>query len=198
MGSKVKELVDATAATMDELARKTNLSSAFGEHTPGQLITMELMMFAMYMSASDGEIQKEEAEHIAEVFGLPFTPAMIGETIRKFDIYSKTFETKVPVSMQIFVAIDNALHEKGLNGRLEQPASETLFEVFKVVAATVVSADGIVTDREKRDAEIYLTMLKNYMDENLTVRKDMAKGFKKTGEDISEERMMDIVDKMNE
>ena len=116
MGSKVKELVDATAATMDELARKTNLSSAFGEHTPGQLITMELMMFAMYMSASDGEIQKEEAEHIAEVFGLPFTPAMIGETIRKFDIYSKTFETKVPVSMQIFVAIDNALHEKGLNG----------------------------------------------------------------------------------
>ena len=100
--------------------------------------------------------------------------------------------------MQIFVAMDNALHEKGLDGRFEQPGSEVLFDVFKVIAATVVSADETVTDREKRDAEIYLTMLKNYMDENLTVRKDMAKGFKKTGEDISEERMMDIVDKMNE
>jgi tellurite resistance protein len=162
------------------------------------LTTFELMQFAMYLCASDGEIQPEEASHIAEIFGFPLSAAAIGKIIRESNIYSTEFESKVPVSMKIFVAIDNAIHETGQDGVLGKPASETLFEVFRVVGGCIAQADGVVKKQEEKDGETYLRMLNNYMDENLIVRKEQAKGFTKTGEDITPDRMMDIMDKMNE
>ena len=195
MGSDIKNLVDKLAETMREMVRKTELSKTFGETDPGQLIVMELTMYAMYLSASDGEVSEAEAKQMAENFGFELTPAQIGQFIRQQNIYSTDFEKKVPVSMQIFVAIDNAMHEQGLDTNLEKMSSQILYETFEAIGNTIILSDGVEDAQEKEDSAIYLKMLKRFMDENLVAQKDPAKGFKKKGS-ISSDRMMDILDKM--
>lgn len=195
MASEIKSLVDKLAETMRETARVTGLDKLFGDTDPGQLIVMELTMYAMYLSASDGEVTIEEAQQMGENFGFDLAPEQIGAFIRKQNIYSTDFEKKVPVSMQVFVAVDNAMHEQGLDGDIDKMASQILYETFEAVGNTIILADGKIDDQEKEDSQIYLKMLKKYMDENLIDSKNPAKGFTKKGS-ISSDRMMDILDKM--
>lgn len=195
MASEIKIVVDKLADTMRQMARVTGLDKNFGDTDPGQLIVMELTMYAMYLSASDGEVTIEEAQKMGEILGFELTPEKIGLFIREKNIYSTDFEKKVPLSMQIFVAVDNAMHEQGLDGDMDKMSSQILYETFEAVGNTIILADGQVDDQEKEDSQIYLKMLKKYMDENLIDSKNPAKGFTKKGS-ISSDRMMDILDKM--
>lgn len=191
----VKKLVDKLADVMRDAVRVTGLEKLFGDNDPGQLMVMELTLYAMYLSASDGEISEEEAQQMGENFGFELSPEQIGSFMRKQNIYSTEFEKKVPLSMQLFVAIDNALHEKNLDKDMERMSSQVLYEAFEAVGNTIIMADGLADEQEKEDSRIYLGMLRKYMDDHLVDSKNPAKGFKKKGS-ISSDRMMDILDHM--
>ena len=191
----VKKVVDKLADVMRDAVRVTGLEKLFGDNDPGQLMVMELTLYAMYLSASDGEISEEEAQQMGENFGFELSPEQIGRFMRKQNIYSTEFEKKVPLSMQLFVAIDNALHEKNLDKDMERMSSQLLYEAFEAVGNTIIMADGLADEQEKEDSQIYLGMLRKYMDDHLVDSKNPAKGFKKKGS-ISSDRMMDILDHM--
>ena len=65
----VKKVVDKLADVMRDAVRVTGLEKLFGDNDPGQLMVMELTLYAMYLSASDGEISEEEAQQMGENFG---------------------------------------------------------------------------------------------------------------------------------
>jgi len=192
----LKPLVDGLTDTVRQMAEKTGLDKKMGNTDPGMMVIMDLMQFAMYLSASDGEIRAEEAEQITAIFGTCIPASQIGKYIRNNNIYSTDFEKKVPMTMQLMVAFDNAIYEQGLDKQVKTVSSEVLYKAFELVGGAMITSDNNVAPQEKKDLEIYLCMLHNYMDTNLTIRKELTTGFTKTGEDITSERMMDIMDKM--
>lgn len=50
----------------------------------------------MYLSASDGKIEWNEANNIAEYLEMPATPEVVNGVIREQNIYSTEFEKKYP------------------------------------------------------------------------------------------------------
>ena len=67
--------------------------------------------------------------------------------------------------MKVFVSIENAyFNAKGYNDEFE---SSLLFCLFERLGNELIACDGEVTDNEKRDLNIYLTMLKSYINSNV-------------------------------
>ena len=167
MEPNIRRLVDLLAENMRVLVEKAGLTRIFGDDDPGQLVVNELMQFAMYLTASDGEVSEAEAQKIAENFGFDLTPDLIGFIIRKRNIYFTEFEKRVPASMQFFVEVDNSIHEQGLDVEGLKPTGLLLYEVYELVGKSIIRADGIVDDQEREDMAIYLGMLRKYLEEHL-------------------------------
>ena len=183
MKDMIKTLVNSLADTMNERIKATGLEPIFDEKDPDQLSMTDLILYAMYLTASDGEVKESEAERIAENFGYKLNPVKIGKLIREYNLYSNEFESEVPLSFELFSQVDNAYHEQGLDkepGKEEEaPVCEMLLKIYEEVTTLVTTADGEVHEQEKADAEIYLTMLNGYLDEVLETRKNPDKGITK-------------------
>lgn len=137
------------------------------------IVKMELLQMAMYISASDGTIAYQEARVMSEYLDTPITPQQINEVIREHNIYSTEFESSVPVCFQIFVAADNMIDKAGMGP--EVTSSELLLKLFMGIAHEVAMADGNIDPQENEDWNIYSGTIKRYLDENLNRRKEGVK-----------------------
>ena len=184
MKDTVKALVNSLTETMNERIKVTGLEPLFDEKDPGQLVMTDLILYAMYLTASDGEVKEIEAERITENFGYKLNPVKIGKMIKEYNLYSNEFESEVPVSIELFVQVDNAFHEQGLDEKPGEeklsPVCELIYQIFEDVTELVIASDGEVHEQEKTDADIYLTMLNGYLDEKLEARKKPDKGIIKS------------------
>ena len=184
MKDTVKALVNSLAETMNERIKVTGLEPLFDEKDPGQLVMTDLILYAMYLTASDGEVRESEAEKITENFGYKLNPVKIGKLIREYNLYSNEFESEVPISLELLMQVDNAFHEQGLDKEPAEevivPICESVYRLFKDVTELVITADGEVHEQEKADADIYLSMLNRFLDEKLDARNDPDKGITKS------------------
>lgn len=167
----LKQLIDGNAQMIEDILD--------GHVENGAGIAKLLMAeFAMYLSASDGTIQWEEARMIAEYFDLPMNQNSVADFIREHNIYSTEFESTVPIIFTILVQTDNILYQ---NGAFEDPksraGSEILFETYQAIARELINCDGDEAANEVADANIFLEMLDRYLDENLLTRRASVSGF---------------------
>lgn len=169
--NELKSLVDQVADLFNDASDTLGLPE-----DSGNAVRMELAMFMMYLSASDGEIKWEEADIINNLCNVSLTPQQLGDFIREHNIYSTEFEQKAPVTFSLMVNIDNVLYNKDPNST---DAVGLMLQLYELIGQSLISADDDVDDNEKRDYGIFINMLKRYADENSTRRKRSATGFTK-------------------
>jgi hypothetical protein len=157
--TELKVLVDYLCETVEKVVEKFGAGSNLRN-----VARLEVAMFMMYLSASDGTIKWEEAKTLSEICGLNLTPNNIADLIRKQNIYSTEFEDRVPVSFQMMVAADNALKKQGLTSDVS--AADLMIKVYKEIGEALIKSDSDVDDNELRDYNIYINMLQEYRDKN--------------------------------
>lgn len=141
-------------------------------------LTAEAGQYMMYIAASDGEIQWEEAELISEACGLGIaTPSILRKFIDDNNIYSEEFENKVPLALKLAVSSDNALIEGGLAEDAE--LSKAVIMSYKLLGQFVAVADDNITPEEDSNYCIYIKMMEKYCNDNLLIMQKAAKGIKK-------------------
>ena len=176
---EMKNLINTMAEAVE------NAGSTMGlDDGAGNAARYELAMFMMYLSASDGEIQWSEASLISDLCDLNLTPQTLSNFIREHNIYSTEFENKVPVTLQMMVAMDNKLLEMKLSDEIPDIPS-IIVGTYKTVAEMMMNADGDENYNEKNDCQIYTDMLENYINNNSARRKTSISGFTKNSGGIS-------------
>ena len=130
-----------------------------------ECLRLELLEYLIYLVHSDGMIMPQERAFIKDYLGYDFSTSDINQYNAENNIYSVSFEQKVPSSMKVFVGTENAFYDaKGYNDGFE---SSLLFSLFERLGNELIACDGEVTDNEKSDLNIYLTMLKSYINSNV-------------------------------
>lgn len=126
-----------------------------------ECLRLELLEYLIYLLHSDGMIMPQERAFIKDYLGYDFSNSDINQYNAENNIYSVSFEQQVPSSMKVFVSIENAyFNAKGYNDEFES-------SLFERLGNELIACDGEVTDNEKRDLNIYLTMLKSYINSNV-------------------------------
>lgn len=176
---EIKKLIDSLASAVD------NIGSLVGvEEVSGKAVKLEMAMFMMYLSASDGEIGWSEASMISDLCEVNLTPQNVGKIIRENNIYSTEFESRVPITLKIVITMDNKLLEMGMGDDLPDVPT-VVVDTYKAVAETLINADGDADDSEQTDCHIYLDMLEDYVNNNSVRRKASVSGFKKNSGSVS-------------
>ena len=170
---EVKHLIGKMAETVEHAASTLGVKEG-----AGNAAKFEIATFMMYLSASDGEIQWSEASMISDLCDLNLTPQTLGAFIREHNIYSTEFESKVPVTLQIMVTMDNKLIELNLADDVPEAAG-IMLNTYKLAAEMLMNADGDIDSSEQADCQIYLNMLENYVNNNAVRRKSSVSGFMK-------------------
>ena len=133
------------------------------------VINYDLANFAMYLSCSDGEIQWSEAVVLEEQCGISLTPEEIRNHVEEHSIFSREFETKVPLSIYMAVELDKYCRNQGKP--LNKPICQIGVDIFSSLAEEVIAADFDIDEAELSDASNYIAMLNKYIDENALERK---------------------------
>ena len=123
------------------------------------------LQFLMYLSASDGNIDWNEAKFLGDYLDFDgLTPDFINKQIRENNIYSTEFESTVPISLKIIVAIDNFLYENDM-GDGDTHLPNLLVSVFEELGREFLECDGAVSGNEESDLDTYLSTLKDFVSE---------------------------------
>lgn len=129
--------------------------------TTKNCLRTELLTYLMYLSASDGSVAWQEADFINDYLDWDLSTNEIHQFIQENQIYSTEFESKVPLSMQLFVRADNVIYDSiGVN---ESLGSELLYQIYETLGKEFLACDENITDGEIEDLTIYLNTLRNYI-----------------------------------
>ena len=134
-----------------------------GKTTLRDILKLDIASFTMYLSASSGRVEWQEANYIGEILDMNLNAEAVSQVIKDQNFYSTEFENKIPLSLQIFVKIDQTLSNM-LNG---QKVSETLVGIFKMIGMDLISCDNNVTQNERNDINIYISNLEKYVQNEL-------------------------------
>ncbi len=170
--AKLKSLMKGMYDICDQINEKTNFSERFDleeQVTVSKILMINTLHYLAYLSASDGVISWKECRFIGDILDLHITSSSLNNVIHNSNIYSTEFEETVPVCLQIFVSMDNAMYQSGLGD--DSSVSEALFELYRVLVVGIEEANGRTAETMdptvEKDARAYLTMMRKYMDDNL-------------------------------
>lgn len=162
MNTNLKALVDSMTALVATIGKKQGVEDL------DKAVLLDLGKFMMYLSASDGVIEPEEANSIGAYIGMEFTPESLNKFLVDNNIYSSSFEHSVPESLKTLVEVDNKLRAAGANP--DEDASEILLAIYKGLGVELIVSDGDVDTSEETDFGIYVSTLDKYLDNNLVSR----------------------------
>lgn len=172
MSVSKKELLDAACELCDRLGEMANLNENIGldkEIKMSSILKMDLFSFLAYLAASDNVISWKESRYIGDLLGLSMSPETLNNLIIERNIYSTEFEEKPPLTLQLFVAMDNAIYDSNASS-IDDELGRYLLKLYMAVGIGLVESNGeSVEDEhfaEKEDFEIYMNMLRRYAEEN--------------------------------
>ena len=185
---EIKQGISTMVSVLEKVAA-ANGNSQEENKKIGATVRLDIAKFMMYLSASDGTIQWDEVKMIIDICNLEedLTPDNIGTYIRKNNIYSKEFEQTPPKILIDFVNVDYELVKNGVdvfdfleeNLFKDMPFSRSIVFLFELIGKKLIESDGCVSENEKQDFEIYINMMKKYVDENAVGPKSPSTGFVK-------------------
>jgi len=165
MNQMLKKLIDTLEGTCDAYDKISGDKNPDQDITTRNVLRFDLTMYLMYLSASDSTISWQEAKYINDYFEWNFSTEDIKKLITKNRVYSTEYESSVPQIMKLFVTIDKATYDAG-----QQPEialSEMLYVVYEQIGKEFLACDENIAENEVRDLTIYLTTLRNYINEEL-------------------------------
>lgn len=137
--------------------------SDFGELSVKQVLRHDILKYLLYLSASDGVVDEAEAEFIKDYLDLDMTPTLWKKFIQENNIYSTDFESKIPVGLTIFLKADNNAVRNDSN---VPNICDLYIGTFETIGNILIQIDGDIDDQEVEDLDIYLSLLKEYVEEN--------------------------------
>ena len=129
-----------------------------------EVLKSEFVNYIAYLSSSDGIIAPFETSFLSTYFDYSTTPTELSKYIENNNIYTTTFEKSVPKTLISFIERDNSTYKA--NGKLSTSISKTYCDIFECIGKEFLVCDGEATEAEVADMTIYLTMLRNYREEN--------------------------------
>lgn len=169
--SNLKSAMEQMYQLCDQMEEKTNFRENMGLHneaTISNVLKMNVICYLAYLAASDGVVSWKESRFIGEIMDVHMTPAKLNEIIQDNNIYSTEFEEQVPMILQIFVAMDNALYENGIDNSTE--LGDAIFELYRFLTVGLVESNGrtaeTMDESEREDAQTYMGMMRAYIDDH--------------------------------
>jgi len=159
MNKDIKELVEV----MCKAVEMTGSVNGLGDDL-GIVAKTELAMYMMYLSASDGDIVRSEAETISDICKLELNSDELAYFVQENNILKPEFADVVPVTYKIMIKTDNNL--KGM-GNDDVKFSDYVLETYKAIGDLIIKADDDVKDEEVKNFEKYIKMMEAYKEENL-------------------------------
>ena len=167
----LKKAVSQMYEVCDQMEEKTNFHEKTGLTSDiriADILKVDMLHFLAYLAASDGVISWDESHFIGDVLAIHMTPPILNQIIQDNNVYSTDFEEDPPIALRIFVALDNALYESGIDNKTE--LGSALFELYRLLVVGLVEANGRTGDTmmasEREDAQTYLGMMKTFIDDN--------------------------------
>lgn len=161
---KIKELYENLASLCDSYDK-----NGWNDHYPDiilrETLHVDIIQFICYLSASDGRIADSEADIFGFFTDLGFTTKEeLHKIIDDFEIYSYDFESEPPFILKLLRDIEKKLIRRNL---VDSSLSilDVVAETFELIGSAVISIDGGVTYNEKRDLNIYMNTINQYIAE---------------------------------
>ncbi len=125
-----------------------------------QKANKEIVNFLLYLSASDGSIEVEEAIFIKDYFEEQISPEEMCERIEEDNLYSTSFEQKAPMVLKKLVRLDNSKYEK--DGELQESLAERYICLYEALGKEFIACDHEVSQCERDDLNTYITNMRSY------------------------------------
>lgn len=174
---QLRDLTNGMCKAVDDFAARAGLGQDVGQAAKGEMI-----MFLMYLAASDGTISWDEVRYIGDICGFSGTPNQVGKAIREKNLYSREFEQRVPICLRLMVELDKFMKKDGDSGAGN--ASVAVIETFRIVGAGLINLNSPVCENSINDHRIYIHMMEEYKDNKLGLGPD-ATGFVKEAVDYT-------------
>ena len=167
MNWELKRFVDdELGGICDSLDKSGNgIINYNSELTTRELLNLELSKFLMYLSASDGRVDINEAEYINGILEVNLTNLEITRLIKEQNIYSTMFEEEFPLIFKLFINADNALFQNEI--KMDKWASQLLYETYGIIGKDFLACDDNITETEISDYITFLNMLRENIENNL-------------------------------
>jgi len=159
----VDELFDVAALYGKHQAEEKAEDTTRHESKMRDMAKREVLNFLMYLSASDGSIEVQEALFIKDYFGEQISPEEICERIEADNLYSATFEQKIPLVLKRLIKLDN---ENEKNGELEVSQGEWYICLYEAIGKEFTACDREISESERSDLNTYISNMRSFYKAN--------------------------------
>lgn len=163
----LKQYIDRVLEIYDSLDENGmgigNIVEGEENATSIEILKADVVMFLLYLAASDGELSEKEAGFIGSYLGIYYTVDKMREEIRDNNIYSTDFEQRIPLSVVLMVQADNKIVQ---NGYIDSTGSRMIYDFFKLVGQAFLACDNSIGNIELDNLARYLNNIKMYINEN--------------------------------
>lgn len=158
-----KEAMETISSLVTTVARENEAVKSSG-FDPENIFKIELMFFLMYLSASDGIIDKEESKIISFLCDTNLQPYEINELINNHNIYSREYENRIPLSLTLLISGDTLLWNIG--NKESAQGSEFYISILKEFGMLIVKSNGDNDIDKMNSLRNYISNLEKYREDN--------------------------------
>lgn len=160
----MSEAIKNIVTELFDIAAKMGASKAENadreEQKIRQLAKKEILNFLLYLSASDGSIEVAEALFIKDYLSEQISPEEMCQRIEVDNIYSSSFEQRIPLTLKRLVKLDNSTYEK--KGKLNESDAEKYICGYEALGKEFVACDHEVSQSERDDLGTYITNMRSF------------------------------------
>lgn len=164
MNEMIKNIVNELFELAALIGKEKNENTDVDEKKMRRMARREIMNFLMYLSASDGSIEVAEAIFIKDYFMEQISPEEICQRIEEDNLYSASFEQKVPLVLKKLVKLDNAINE--VQGTLDESKAEKYICLYEMLGREFASCDHEISQSEKDDIATYIGNMRSFYNAN--------------------------------
>lgn len=143
-----------SAAGVGGISEKTTLKD---------LLRLDLLKFASYLSSADGKITSEELHFIDEMLLMPLTKEGLVAFKMEQKVWDNTYGGQVPQSMKYFVLADAGRKVK--NDVFQHKKALALADLYENFGKEMISLGKVPEPEEKKRVSDYVQMLRKFMGE---------------------------------
>lgn len=143
-----------SAAGVGGISEKTTLKD---------LLRLDLLKYASYLSSADGKITPEELHFIDEMLLMPLTKEGLVAFKMEQKVWDNTYGGEVPQSMKYFVLADAGRKVK--NDLFQHKKALALADLYESFGKEMISLGKVPEPVEKKRVADYVLMLRKFMGE---------------------------------
>ncbi len=166
MNYQLKNILDKVINLCEPFDDELNLGM-----TTKEIMRIDLLKYILYLSAVDNVLSSQVVEILRDYFEWDMTVYQWYKFINQNNLATNDFANSIPISLQIFVRVDNNVYQ------IDHTISDMcdLYEsIFDAIGKLVISAGGEIHNNEKIRFQKVIEMIENYINENALRRKNLG------------------------